>query len=110
MGPQPSFLLGVGRGHVQRESLCVIIQPIGVGANSVDWGYESDIFTLEISAIAPVALGAIFGVDGLTFFRQRLIDGENIFRRLEGLEPLLDAFDGFMVDEPRQGGRGQGGV
>src|SRR6266566_8969299 len=78
------------------------IEPVTVSADFIDWHNVADVFAAEITAIASVAVCAVLAVEVFALRDELRIDGERIFGRFLGKQPLLNPRELFQINRGRE--------
>src|SRR3954467_15000019 len=73
----------IQRALVDRERICVRIEPAPVGVDERNRSHLADLCSGEILAADAMTVGAVFLVDAGATLCEWLIDGERIQRRFE---------------------------
>ena len=64
----------------------------------------------EVPPVAPMTIGAVFGVNFFSLRTERLVDSEGIFRRREVEEPFFDSCQSIEIDRGRKRAGAESGV
>src|SRR5436305_13883430 len=88
---EPPRITGIQRILRHSQLFCVRIKPVTVGSDFVDRHYVAHVLTVEIPAIAVVAICAVLRVEFLALWAELRLDRKRIFGRFLAQAPLLAA-------------------
>src|SRR3989442_10717902 len=78
------------------------IEPVTVSADCIDRHNVADVFAVEIAAVASVTICTVLRVEFFALRAELCVDGERIFGRLFGEQPLLNTRELFQIDCGRE--------